>query len=140
LGYLQDTARRELITRTLTDEEYRRLADYGSLVDEITQLAAAGPEGQMFTAGYDEAVAVTVATHGAGEAVESLVEATGQVDTIYVVIERGAGRHLVQGGVYSHYQFRWLGPEQLTDERWREMLDADTMPVLPLWVQGIVVR
>ena len=94
----------------------------------------------MLTAGYDEAMAVAVATYGAGDAREYLVEAIGQVDTLYVVIERGEGRYLAQGGVYSHYQFRWLGPEPLSDERWREMLDAQTAPMLPLWVQGIVAR
>ena len=143
LSYLQDTARRELIGRTLTDQEYQRLADYGSLVDEITQLAAkasASPEDQTPGAGYDEAVAVAVAVSGAGAQREYLVEAIGQVDTLYVVVERDQYRYLARGGVYSHYEWRWTGPDPLSDERWREMLDARKAPPLPLWVQGIVVR
>jgi hypothetical protein len=142
LSYLQDTARRELISRTLTEQEYQRLADYETLVNEITQLAiaaSAGPEGQTPGAGYDEAVAVVVASSDAGGDRVYLMDASGRVDTLYVVVERGQDRYLAQGGVYSHYEFRWAELDRLSDERWREMLETGKAPALPLWVQGIVV-
>lgn len=65
---------------------------------------------------------------------EVLEIGTGQVDRIYVVVHDDAGRfHVASGGVYSYYEFPWPTADRLTDERWREMLDAGDHPERPAW-------
>ena len=138
LSFLQDIARRELTSQVLTEQEIQRLARYGSLVAMMTRVALDGKADsgdEALEEGYDEAVVLRVVT--AGE--KQLVEATGRVDVLYVVVEHGQERYLVRGGVYSHYEFVWPGEEPLTDARWREMLDAAEAPSRPLWVGGFVI-
>jgi hypothetical protein len=66
-----------------------------------------------------------------------LVEATGYVDVIYVVVERGWEQYLARGGVYSHYEFPWPVDDPLTDAIWRGMLAAGTSPQRREWVREL---
>jgi hypothetical protein len=86
-----------------------------------------------------------------------LFEATGTVDEIYVVIERGRQLYLARGGVYSHYELTWPNALPLDDEIWRERLTEaiaadgtielddgqepveEQGPARPAWVAGFVV-
>ena len=67
-----------------------------------------------------------------------LIQATGTVDTIYVVVERGREQYLARGGVYSHYEFLWPLDDPMTDATWREMLAAGAAPPRPEWVQALM--
>ncbi len=70
---------------------------------------------------------------------QQLIEATGPVEVIYVVIERGQERFLMRGGVYSHYEFAWPRQETLTTAQWQELLAAKDPPARPVWVTGFIV-
>jgi len=156
LVFLQDSARRELISPSLTEAEYARLGRYGEYLAQVTQSAYgdAGLEG----ASYHEAVAVPLARAGSGPEGMTLVEATGMVDEIYVVIERGRQLYLARGGVYSYYELTWPSMLPLDDTIWRERLAqplapgggttgpegeqepvAEQGPARPAWVGGFVV-
>jgi hypothetical protein len=127
---LQDVARRELTGQTVTDLEYQRLAEYGSLIEALT-LAETGDEASL--AEYDAAVAVSVAS------VQDVqrIEAVGRVDEIYAVVERGRRPYLVRGGTYSHYEFEWPAQDLLTDLLWQQMLADGQAPPRPVWVSFV---
>ena len=57
-----------------------------------------------------------------------LEEATGFVDTIWVIVPIADGRfELARGAVSSYYEFRWPADgSRLTDKEWRSMLDDGT--------------
>jgi hypothetical protein len=143
LMFLQDTARRELTTQTLTDEEYTRLGEYGAFVNHLTQTSVADlgtipdPADDLTTGpGYSEAVAVPLVT----AADTQLVEATGPVDEIYVVVERGRRPVLARGGVYAQYEFPWPATDPMTDARWSVLLTGGQGPARPSWLAGVVIE
>jgi hypothetical protein len=88
LIFLQDVSRHELTGQTLTEEEYGRLGKAG---------AELGAFGQVPSAAVTARVAVSETAQ--------LVQATGAVDTIYVVVERGREQYLARGAVFSYYEF-----------------------------------
>jgi len=62
-----------------------------------------------------------------------LEEGTGYVDMIIVAYKLPDGRiFLAAGPVMSHYEFKQPMYERLTDEKWREMLEANP-PEKPEW-------
>jgi hypothetical protein len=134
LSLLQDAARRELVAPSLSEDEYRRMGEWGSFVAQITEAARvdlAVAEDQAPGTGYSEAVAVPIA---AAEG-EQLVEATGPIDEIYVAVERGRQVFLARGGVYAHYEFTWPAGEPMTSTRWRELLATGQAPPRPGWLE-----
>jgi hypothetical protein len=138
LIFMQDVARRELTSQVLTDQEYQRLAEYSLLVDKVTRLALgaeAGTQDQAVGGQYQEAVAVSVASSQDRQ----LVEATGRIDQIYVVIERGRQRYLARGGVYSYYEWASTSRQVPGDDAWRAMLDVGDAPPRPAWVKSFVI-
>lgn len=143
LVFLQDTARRELISSSLTEAEYARLGRYGELVEQITQAASKGRG--LDASARHEAVVVPLARASSGAESLTLFEATGTVDEIYVVIERGRQLYLARGGVSSHYEFAWPSAQPLDDELWREWLAGEAepgdapLPSRPAWVARFVV-
>jgi hypothetical protein len=155
LIFLQEAARRTLIAPALTEAEYARLGQYGAYVAQVTR--AAIQDLGVDEASYHEAVVVPLARTGAGVESQTLIEATGTVDEIYLVIERSHQLYLARGGVYAQYEFIWPTAVPLDDQIWRERLarsaepgDANEpadesddaggqAPARPPWVAGFVV-
>ena len=138
LVLFQEVARRELTGQALSEQEVQRMAGYGDLVERLTRQALSDgvvPGDQVLGGSYEEAVVLGVA---ASEK-DHLIEATGWVDEIYVVIERGRVQYLARGGVYSHYEFAWPIQEPLTDEIWRLMLAGGQTPPRPEWTDDFVI-
>jgi hypothetical protein len=125
LIFLQDTARRELVTPSLTEAEYERLGQYGAFVDRMTRASyGVGVDAAI----YHEAVVVPLVRANASAGGLTLIEATGTVDEIYVVIERSRQLYLARGGVYAHYEFTWPTAAPLDDATWQAMLAAAEKP------------
>jgi hypothetical protein len=127
LDFLQDVARHELTGQALTADEYRRLGEVGAEIQAFGQ-ATFG----------DRAPGDAVTARVTVSETAQLVQATGTVDTIYVVVERGREQYLARGGVYSHYEFLWPLDDPLTDATWREMLAAGTTPPRAAWVRALM--
>jgi len=143
LMFLQDTARRELTTQALTNEEYARLGEYGAFVDRLTRVSAAdlgvvsAPTDNLALGdGYSEAVAVPIAA----AADTQLVEANGPVDEIFVVVERGHQPTLARGGAHACYEFPWPAADPVTDARWSVLLTGGQGPDRPPWLAGVVIE
>jgi hypothetical protein len=66
--------------------------------------------------------------------------ATGEVDTLYVIVPaRNGGFELARGGVYSYYEFTSPPGVRLSDEAWRTMLEAGRAPARPSWESSFLV-
>lgn len=60
--------------------------------------------------------------------------ATGDVDTLYVVVPGRNGTYeLARGGVYSYYEFTSPPGERLTDSDWRALIASGKAPARPGW-------
>lgn len=66
-----------------------------------------------------------------------LMEATGLVDELYVVVEINGKPYLTRGAVFSHYEFTNPGP--LTDEQWQQRLLKNNIPARPAWTEKMMV-
>ena len=63
-----------------------------------------------------------------------LYEATGNANTIYVLVRVGGETYLTRGATFSYYEFvRPLG-NRLTDEEWQQMLERGESPAVPEWM------
>jgi len=63
-----------------------------------------------------------------------LHEATGNANTIYVLVRINGETYLTRGATFSYYEFvRPLGT-RLTDEEWQEMLEKGEAPAVPEWM------
>jgi hypothetical protein len=145
----KNIAEKELRSDPLTQEEYRIITYYGGELEHLTMAAADRPEDQAPGAGFMEeepqaAVIADVATDPYPQVIV-LEEAVGRIDSIYVVTpivnEDGtAYLQVSKGGVFSYYEFPWPGDDRLTDEKWRDMLDASEAPAPPDWTASFTVR
>ena len=65
--------------------------------------------------------------------------ATGNANSIYVVVEIGGYLYLTRGATFSYYEFVQPLGTRLTDEEWQKMLERKKAPAIPEWMKGIVV-
>jgi len=138
LLFLKTVAEKELAGMPLTEEEYERLRYYGGELEFLTMAAADAEErgGRMYSE-EEAAVIADVATDPSGRVLE---EAVGRVFEIYVVVEIEGNTQIAKGGVFSYYEFPWPMEDRLTDEKWREMLEASQVPERPQWTQSFVAE
>jgi hypothetical protein len=67
--------------------------------------------------------------------------ATGEIDTIYVIVPgRNGTFELARGGVYSYYEFTSPPGVRLTDTAWRAMLASGKAPPRPSWESVMLVK
>ena len=78
------------------------------------------------------AVVADVASNA--NAAVALEEATGLVDTIYVITNGPYGLHLTHGGVYSYYEFVQPIDQRMTDAEWNAQITAGDLPPRPTWI------
>jgi hypothetical protein len=72
---------------------------------------------------------------------QALELGTGYIDQILVLVPNDDGEFQVaRGGVYSYYEFWVPRGERMTDEEWRQMLDAGTQPERPSWTKVFLVE
>lgn len=144
-------AEKELRGEPLTEEEFNLIRFYGGELEHLT-MAAADQETEepgglpVMDEEPQAAVIADVATapDPDGDGVPNpvvLEEGVGRVDELYVVapliLEDGSIQlQVAKGGVFSYYEFPWPAEDRLTDEAWREMLDAGETPERPAWTNS----
>jgi len=68
-----------------------------------------------------------------------LEEGVGKVDLIVVACPQSDGSaFLATGPVLSYYEFKHPMADRLTDEKWREMLNAPDPPERPAWYRSLM--
>jgi len=147
----QAMAEKELRGEALSDEEEDIIRFYGRELEHLTMAAADNPDTQEggFPVMDEEpqaAVIADVATDpdpgGTGElGAVVLEEGVGRIDEIHVVVpvvddDGSVYLQVAKGGVFSYYEFPWPADDRLTDEAWREMLDASEAPDRPEWIES----
>jgi len=151
----QSMAEKELRGEALTDDEYERIRFIGGELEKLVILSAdmdveeqgvgtpsSIAEDQQAAVIADVATDPNSADFG-GPAV--LEVGVGRINEIYAVVpvvdlDGQTILQIVQGGVFSYYEFPWLAGERLTDEKWRQMLDEQRAPDLPAWSSNFMVQ
>ncbi len=144
----QVMAEKELRGEPLSDDELWLIRFYGGELEHLVMASGDTPDEDPFALPVmDEepqaAVVADVATapDPDGDGIPNpvvLEEGVGRIDEIYVVVPAVAADgtiflQVAKGGVFSYYEFPWPADDRLTDEKWREMLDAGTAPARPSW-------
>lgn len=123
LSRLQAISEKELENEELTAEDYEFTKNFG---DQLVGVIADVDDKARKTT-----VVADVHTDGNTETV--LEEGVGYVDMLVVAYKLPDGRILIGAGpVMSHYEFKQPMKDRLTDEKWREILEANP-PEKPEW-------
>jgi hypothetical protein len=128
LSRLQKISKKELENEELTVEDYEFIRTFGEqlkgTIEDVDEKAR------------KTTVVADVHTDGNTEAV--LEEGVGYVDMMVVAYKLPDSRILIGAGpVMSHYEFKQPMQDRLTDEKWREMLEANP-PKRPEWASTYI--
>lgn len=140
---LQTIAEKQLRNEAPTTDEYEFIRFYGA---EIEALTFAADDDAIYQgrggspAGGEPLQAAIVADIASNPSADVVLEnGTGRVFEIYVVAPIEGRLVLTKGGVFSHYEFTQPLDARLTDEAWRELLDAGEAPPLADWTRSYLV-
>jgi hypothetical protein len=153
----QTMAEKELRGEPLTEQEHETIRFYGGELEHLTMASADTPgeseDGAAQVMPEEEpqaAVIADVATDpdpdGDGMPNPVVLElGVGRIDHLHAVVplieEDGSiTLQVAKGGVFSYYEFEWPADDRLSDEQWREMLDADEAPPRPTWIGSFYVE
>jgi DNA-binding beta-propeller fold protein YncE len=130
LARLVEISSKELENSELTQDEYDFIKNIGDSLYFVT--------GDV----EDKARKTTIIAdvHTQGKTRQVLEEGTGYVDLIVVAYKLPDGRIQVGAGpVMSYYEFKQPMDNRLTDEAWRELLEANP-PAKPEWIFNYLER
>lgn len=135
----KEISEKELNNQLLTDDDYEFIRTYGGSLEHMWLEAVKdyGIESKSQLDQEPAAIVADVATDPAGQVLE---EATGNVDTIYVVFPIDGKLRIGSGAVYSYYEFAWPIGDRLTDEKWRGMLREGKQPNRPDWSASFLAQ
>ena len=69
-----------------------------------------------------------------------LHEAVGKINLLLIAVDNGPDRMVFAGPVMSHYEFTKPYGTRLTDELWRQQIEAGNLPEPPPWTRSYWVR
>ncbi len=69
-----------------------------------------------------------------------LHEGVGRVNLMMIAVDNGPDRMVFAGPVFSHYEFTTPVGTRLTDEAWKQSVDAGTTPAPPPWTRSYLIR
>ena len=127
---LHEICRKQMIGESLTDEENRILQNYGPKSANLSGFLQNSYE-------VDEALpwmSHVADVYSEGQSEKCLVEAVGGAQPIYVLVPKEGSRwQLMQGSVYSHFEFLHPISERLTDSSWQGQCEGDRLPPIAPW-------
>jgi hypothetical protein len=140
-GNLTTIAVKELENKDLTDEEYEIIEYYGGKLEHFWQQTLESGGNPLTQLDDNPAALIAdVATDVSGVVLE---EGIGRINSIYVVVPVDGNLRLAKGAVFSYYEFAWDQTDRLTDEKWREIVFAEShedMPDSPSWTDMFLVQ
>jgi hypothetical protein len=136
LGTLEAIVKKEITSEALTENEYQAIWKIGSTLQSLTKF----PHDIMsrITSGTDDKMAVIADVHTDPNSGQVLEEAVGFPSIIYVKVSIGGKDQIVQGPVFSYYEFKQPMSDRLTDEKWQRMLKEGQEPSLPGWTSEFI--
>jgi len=131
LTKLLEISKKELENKSLTEEEYYFIENFGSISKGLIGIVAEGD--------VDPDIFKTVLiadVHTEGNTKKVLEEGVGYIKTLVVAYKLPQGHILLGvGPVFSYYEFKQPMEDRLTDEKWREMLNTNP-PSEPEWIKS----
>jgi hypothetical protein len=128
ISRLQTISGKELENKELTAEDYEFIKTFG---DQLS-----GTIGDVEEKAKKTTIVADVHTDGNTETV--LEEGVGHVEMMVVAYKLPDGRIIIGAGpVMSHYEFKQPMQDRLTDEKWREILEANP-PKRPEWTSTYI--
>ena len=120
----------ELEKKELSEEDYAFIRNFGGKLDSIvTGVKEKGKE-----------TTIVADVHTDTNTGKCLEEGVGYVDMILVAYMVPDGRVIIGAGpVFSYYEFKHPMNDRLTDEKWKEMLQANP-PERASWVQSFILE
>ncbi len=133
VSFCREMVIKELANQEPTDDEYGRMQRYGGSLEGLLLSCAGGD----LLSEADKDMAVVVDVHTALDTV--LQEGTGRAACIYVIVPINGDLYLTRGAIFTQYEFTHPASDRLTDEKWRDMLDAGQQPPLAEWTDSFIV-
>jgi hypothetical protein len=120
---LRDISIKELENKTLTDDEYEFIKNYGGSLEHmftetLSEIDKLKPRNEVLN-GHPSSIVTDIATDPNGTVLQ---EGVGPVNKIFVVYPIDGKLLLGVGGVFSHYEFTWPMDDRLTDEKWKTII------------------
>ena len=148
---LKTISEKELKDETLTSDEYDFIEIYGGEIEHFWEQAykEQADGSYLDTRQFPAPVVVDVATDPNGSVLEL---ATGDVDTVYVVVPVDGTLRIARGSVFNFYQFEQPLSDRMTDHDWRVKLGIDMddngefhweqvdLPDKPVWTGSYRVK
>jgi hypothetical protein len=125
---LETLLQKQLRQRPWDDEEAKFIKDYGETVANIM-----GAFGNMHNPRDDAHRWVEIVRDPQRD--DSLAVGIGRPRIFYVLYPWSGREILCQGAVLPYYEYR--SRERLTDDEWRQKLDAPDAPPAPDWIQPL---
>lgn len=115
---------KELKGENLTEEEHDFIKSYGGQLEHFwyEALKDQAVDGYLSPANHPAAIVTDIATNPNGRVLEI---GTGNIDSIYVIVDVEGSLRISCGGVYSFYEFEEPMDHRLTDKDWRLRLGID---------------
>jgi len=122
--FLEQVANKELMGKSLEQEEISRIYRYGAEMETfyIESLSLNSVGIRLTKEARDMALIVDVA-RGYNKVLEVGVGLANEVYAIVPILNKDT---IVRGAVFSYYEFEMPYSERLTDERWKQMLKQGT--------------
>jgi hypothetical protein len=128
LSRLQAISEKELKNEELTSDDSEFIKNFG---DQL-----GGTVGDVDE--RDKKTTIVADVHTDANTKTVLEEGVGHVNMLVVAYKLPEGRILIGAGpVMSHYEFKQPAQDRLTDEKWREMLEANP-PKRPEWTSTYI--
>jgi hypothetical protein len=130
LNRLIEISKKELESQELTEADYKFIRDFGEKLDSA--VADVDTECKQTT--------IVADVHTDTNTGQVLEEGVGKVNLILVAYKQLDGQIVVGAGpVMSYYEFKHRMDDRLTDEKWKEMLNAGDVPEQPNWIEEIAI-
>ncbi len=136
LDTLEVIAIKQLTGRALTEKEYKTIWNIGSALQSVIVF----PRNIMagIISATDDKMAIIVDVHTDTNSGKVLEDAVGFPFIIYVKVLIDGKERIVQGPVFSYYEFKQPISERLSDEKWQEMLEKGKEHTLPKWTRKFI--
>lgn len=133
---LETISKKEMAGIPLTEDEYRTIWNIGAMLKSVTELPH--PILSRIAAGTDEKMAMIADVHTDPNSGQVLEEAVGFPYIIVVMASVKGKNRIVQGPVFSYYEFKQSMSNRLTDEQWQIMLGERLEPSPPKWAREFI--
>ena len=125
----------ELVGIPLTATQYETIWNFGQTLEYLVSFP---PEfASQYEGEEDQDMAVVADVHTDPNSGQVLEEGVGHPLLLSAIVPGTNGFKVVQGAMFSYYEFPHPMGDRLTDSKWQEMVNQRT-PKLPIWMESFV--